>query len=152
MVNGLVHNCPQEYLPGFLPEGLKPGEGNVGTYSALYYRNGRSSFDNVTPHHMPSDAYMQNQLRVHPDATYTHSTAITMNMSQSRRARTSTFRHPPDYTLTPRQALARDLWEVRNIYRSDSLYITPSGDTYIVGQLREVARRNRKAFSDIFAE
>lgn len=36
---------------------LVPGEGAVGTYGEL--DNARRKGDNLTPHHIPSDAYMK---------------------------------------------------------------------------------------------
>ena len=42
---------------------LLPGEGNVGTYEELLDAGSRG--DNITPHHMPSQKYMETNAGVH---------------------------------------------------------------------------------------
>lgn len=47
--------------------------------------------------------------------------------------------------LSPRDALANDLWDARRIYMKDGLY-TPE----IRVQLKEVIKENKQAFPDLF--
>jgi uncharacterized Zn-binding protein involved in type VI secretion len=125
------------------PKTLLPGEGNVGTYRDLSRAGSRG--DNLTPHHMPSDGYMQG--RGVPG--YTRDRGISMNMEQprvgGRHRQTSTYGRPPDLTLTPRQALARDIRDARRIYQQDGLY-TPE----IRRALQDVIQRNKDSWGTIF--
>ncbi len=154
----LVHNsggCSgQPEFDGVDPLGpqasLLPGEGLVGTYGQLKYANKSNNFAGLNPHHMPAHAFMGANTDIVP---YTHSRGITMNVSRARHARTSTFGRSSDMSLNPRQSLARDILEMRNMYRNDGLYIVGRGETantYIADQLIAVIRTNRTAFPDLF--
>ena len=122
---------------------LRPGEGNVGTYKDL--SRAGSKGDNLTPHHMPSDGYMKG--RNAPG--YTRDEGVSMNMDQpqtgGRHRQTSTYGRSPDLTLSPRDALARDIQDARRIYQRDNLY-TPE----IRRSLQEVIRQNKAKYGDFF--
>jgi len=105
------------------------GEGNVGTYRDL--RDNGSLGDNITPHHMSSDAYMS---RNNIDG-YTRNDGISMNMEHphpgvgGRHRQTATNgsnitqAQTEDYwNLIPRDALAHDIRDARRIYQEQGLY------------------------------
>lgn len=111
------NNMQQMWLPGMEPEFVPPpgsvsGEGLIGRYGILQ----RKRFIDIEAHHMPSANYM-GQLGI------PRSRGLAMNMHVSRHARTQTYRiSPPDWylELTPRQALASDILDMRKIYRIDN--------------------------------
>ena len=100
---------------------LVPGEGAVGTYSELNKAGGKG--DHLTAHHIPSDAYMKVKV-----PGYTRDKGISIWMEHpspgagGRHRKTLSYGSPPDLSLSPRQALAREVWDVRSIYRQEGLY------------------------------
>lgn len=105
---------------------LLPGEGNIGTYKELVKAGRRG--DNITPHHMPSAEYMKAKGIAKKDG-------LCMNMEMhspgkgGRHRSTDTYgRNMNDeqkksyYSLSPRDALAHDLKNVRAIYKSQGLW------------------------------
>ncbi|MEG4849681.1 hypothetical protein QUB10_02085 [Microcoleus sp. B5-D4] len=101
---------------------LLAGETTVGQFGDL--NKSRRTGDNLTPHHIPSDAYMK-QIGI---SGYTRNKGIAILMEQpypgrgGRHRRTQSYGQRPDFSLSPRQALARAVWDVRSIYRQDRLY------------------------------
>lgn len=95
---------------------LLPSEGKVSTYGELSRAGKRG--DNLTPHHIPSAEYMQAR-----GVPYERGVAINVEhpgygAGRHRLTRTYGWRN---ITLasaaeTPRQALARDVWDLRRIY------------------------------------
>src|SRR4051794_27351417 len=100
---------------------LLPNEGKVGTFSYLSTRIGRRG-DNLTPHHLPADAYMQAKV-----PAYTRGQGIAMMMEApavgGRHRMTASYGTSPNLSLSSRQALASELWDVRRIYMSQGLYL-----------------------------
>ena len=121
---------------------LLPGEGATGTFDELVRAGSRG--DNLTPHHMPSNEYM-----IRADVPgYTRGRGIAMSMEQpvpgtgGRHRATWSYGRSPDTSLSPRQALARDIWDARQIYRNQELY-TPA----IRRALQNVIKLNTEAWS-----
>lgn len=120
---------------------LLPGEGDIGTYRDLL--DAWEVGDNITPHHMPSAEYISQYGVSKKDG-------LCMNMEMpspgtgGRHRLTDTYgRNMTDaekayyYSLSPRDALAYDIKNVRKIYQSQGLYtqIRPQLQRYI-GELK----------------
>ena len=116
---------------------LLPGEGEIGTYKDLL--DAGEVGDNITPHHMPSAEYMSQYGVDKKDG-------LCMNMEMpspgtgGRHRLTDTYgRNMTDaekayyYSLSPRDALAYDIANMRRIYQSQGLYseIRPKLQEYI---------------------
>ncbi|MBQ3784601.1 MAG: hypothetical protein II838_14380 [Lachnospiraceae bacterium] len=83
--------------------------------------------DDITPHHMPSNGYMEEKFN------YTMEESFAMNLEQpkssGRHRRTFTYgvkKNSRKYqlydSLTPRDALAFDLYDVKRIFKEDGVY------------------------------
>lgn len=116
---------------------LLPSEGEIGTYRELL--DAGEVGDNITPHHMPSAEYMSQYGVGREDG-------LCMNMEMpspgtgGRHRLTDTYgRNMTDaekayyYSLSPRDALAYDIANMRQIYQSQGLYseIRPKLQEYI---------------------
>ena len=123
---------------------LVPGEGAVGTYGKL--SNAGRKGDNLTPHHIPSDAYMKAKV-----PAYTRDKGISIWMEHpspgvgGRHRKTLSYGLPPDLSFSPRQALAREVWDVRSIYRQEELYTLD-----IRRSLQQVIQLNKSTWSSTF--
>lgn len=119
---------------------LLPGEGKVGTFGDL--RRSGSSGDNLTPHHIPADKYMEQFGIARNDG-------ICIMMEQppqgGRHRRTRSYGSGPDLSESPNKALDADIADVRNIYREDNL-LTSS----IQASLGSVRRLNKTTFPQVF--
>ena len=127
----LVHNdCPRNNKvnieSGSGTNKLLSGEGDIGTYKEL--RDAGEVGDNITPHHMPSAEYMSSK-------GVSKNNGLCMNMEMpspgtgGRHRMTDTYgRNMTDaqkayyYSLSPREALAYDINNLRQIYMSQGLY------------------------------
>jgi len=124
---------------------LLPSEGLVGRYGDL--KKTESIGDNVTAHHIPSDAFMKGK-RI---AGYSRNKGIAINMEQpypgsgGRHRRTRSYGQPPYLSLSPRQVLAREVWDVRSIYRRDGLYTSQMRQS-----LQQVIQQNKLAWPGTF--
>ena len=65
--------------------------------------------------------------------------------SGGRHRKTDTYGKKTDLSKTPRNELAKDILDLRSIYRSDDLY-----GTRVKEGLREVIKRNKEDFPVIF--
>ena len=134
--NGKVDVKP-EIESGTSSYSLLPGEGEIGTYRDLL--DAGEVGDNITPHHMPSAEYMSQYGVGKKDG-------LCMNMEMpspgtgGRHRLTDTYgRNMTDaekayyYSLSPRDALAYDIANMRQIYQSQGLYseIRPKLQEYI---------------------
>ena len=121
---------------------LLEGEGLVGTYQSL--KNAGRIGDNLTPHHIPSDGFMQNKV-----SGYTRNQGISINMEQprigGRHRSTSSYGRSPDLSLTARDALAREVWDARRVFKADNLY-TPE----IRRSLLNIIEQNKTAWGSVF--
>ncbi|MCK4259682.1 MAG: hypothetical protein KAX49_11930, partial [Halanaerobiales bacterium] len=147
----LVHNTgsnPCAEVAGEFVEGTKllPSEGNIGNYDELIKTGKRG--DDITPHHMPSDKYMR-QYNV------TKGEGLSINMEQpkvgGRHRLTDTYgRNMTNiqkefyYSLSPRDALAYDIKNLRNIYKQQGLY------KEILPQLRKYSKTYIEYMPNIF--
>lgn len=128
---------------------LLKGEGKVGTYKDLIKQGKRG--DNLTPHHIPSDAYMKKHGISTDDGI-----AITLEHPHpgkgGRHRRTKTYggnmtkaERDVYYNMKPLDALEMDVEDLRNIYKEDGLY-----DAKIEDMLQEVINENKKRFPNLF--
>nr|WP_233271152.1 hypothetical protein [Microcystis aeruginosa] len=73
--------------------------------------------DNLTPHHVPSNAYMKAKIK---DYTTNQGIAIMMEHLSpgkgGRHRQTLSYGKSPDLTLSPRQTLGQEVWDIRSIY------------------------------------
>ncbi len=126
---------------------LLPGEGDIGTYRDLL--DAGEVGDNITPHHMPSAEYISQYGASKKDG-------LCMNMEMpspgtgGRHRLTDTYgRNMTDaekayyYSLSPGDALAYDIKNVRKIYQSQGLY------TQIRPQLQRYINESKRLFSDL---
>jgi hypothetical protein len=127
---------------------LLPGEGKVGTYEELIDTGSRE--DNITPHHIPSAKYMKTNAGVHKND------GVSMNMEHPytgtlwKHCKTATYgmtgQKLQEYlNLSPKDALAHDIWDARKTYKNDGLY-TPQ----IRRSLQDVIQMNKDMYLDLF--
>jgi hypothetical protein len=126
------------------PSSSKPllhGEGKVGTYKKLI-KLGKKG-DNLTPHHMPSAAQMKENGISRDDG-------ISMWVEQptpgkgGRHRLTRTYGRKPK-NETPRAALARDIKDMRKIYKDQNLYTRK-----IATSLKKVISKNKEIHKEVF--
>ena len=119
---------------------LLPGEGTVGRYGELLKAGRRG--DNLTPHHIPSNGFMVAKV-----PGYTREMGIAIMMEHplpgkgGRHRQTISYGQPTDLSLSPREALAREIRDARAIYRRQGFY-TPQ----IRRSLQQVIRLNESAW------
>lgn len=129
---------------------LLPGEGDIGTYRDLL--DAGKVGDNITPHHMPSAEYMAQH-------GIGKKEGLCMNMEMpclgtgGRHRLTDTYgRNMTDaekayyYSLSPRDALAYDITNMREIYQSQGLY------SEIRPKLREYIKRYKELMPELFGK
>jgi hypothetical protein len=148
--SGLSHSEQSWYrqLAGFASQGadelgaLLPGELRVSTYGELSRAGKRG--DNLTPHHIPSAEYMQAR-----GVAYERGVAINVEhpgygAGRHRLTRTYGWRNITQARApeTPRQALARDVWDLRRIYATQGHHLRQP--------LREVIEKNKVLYPDLF--
>ena len=126
---------------------LLPGECLVGPFEELI--DSGSPGDHMTPHHVPSNGYMRGR----GIQGYTRERGVAINMehfhpgSGGRHRRTLSNGRPPDLSLTPRDVLAREVWDVRRIYRQDGLY-----GGYVRESLQQIIVENKRNHPRPFAK
>lgn len=122
---------------------LLPNEGKVGSYKELTKKY-RVTGDNLTPHHIPSAGYMKSK-------GVKNSEGISIMVEQptpgkaGRHRRTDTYGKKTDFSKAPRDELAKDILDLRKIYKEDGVY-TPE----IRKGLIEVIDQNKNKFPEIF--
>ncbi|WP_253293349.1 ribonuclease YeeF family protein [Bacillus safensis] len=123
-------------------------EGKVGTYEELIDSGTRG--DNLTPHHMPSAKYMKTNAEVHKND------GVSMNMEHPHPGKGGRHRQTETYGMTgkkleeylnlePRDALARDIIDARNIYLKEGLYTSK-----VRSGLLEVIKLNKVKYPSTF--
>ena len=123
---------------------LIQGEGRVGTYGDLL-KTGRRG-DNLTPHHIPSNAYMKAKVQ-----EYATNQGIAMMMEHlspgkgGRHRQTLSYGKSPNLNLSPRDTLAREICDIRAIYYDQGLY-----DPTIRQALQRLIKLNKLTWSNIF--
>jgi filamentous hemagglutinin len=123
-------------------QGQRLREGQVGRYGEL--TRPRTPGDDLTPHHMPPDAYMAKKVE-----GYRRTDGVAMMMEQpptgGRHRQTASYGRPPDFGLSPRSALAQSVWDVRAIYVREGKYTAE-----IRFGLQETIRENKVAWPGAF--
>ena len=127
---------------------LLPGEGKVDTYRELKKTNSEFKYKNLAGHHMPSAKYMKKY-------GVQKNNGITMNVEHpklktdriGRHQQTRTFggRNKMKSELNPRDELAADIKDMKQIYKKDGLY-----NDKIRDGLLDVIKQNEKKFPEIF--
>jgi hypothetical protein len=126
---------------------LLPGEGRVGNYKDLLKAGTKG--DNITPHHIPSDAHMKKH-------GVNKNDGIAIDMEHNYPSNTG--RHPDTFTfgnknkngggdvnMNSRDALATGVRDARKIYQKDGLY-----DDKIRSSLQELITQNKNAHPSVF--
>lgn len=147
-----LKSVPDEFGDVVNNKTLLDSEGDIGTYKEL--NDAGSVGDDITPHHMPSDAYMKKN----GVEGYTRNDGLSMNMEQphpgkgGRHRRTSTYdnnmtkaEQEAYWNKTPREALAHDIRDARRIYQEDGLY-----NEKIRENLREYLKQAKEKYPDIY--
>ena len=131
---------PQIWIDPFGLSPLLPGETSTGTYGDLTDAHGAG--DNLTPHHVPADSYMRG--RGAPG--YTRNAGASIMVEQptpgagGRHRATRSYGRRPMLDETPRQALARDINDLRRIYQRAGLY-----SRQVRAELQNLIRLNRSS-------
>jgi hypothetical protein len=123
---------------------LLAGEGTVGRYGELLKLGRRG--DNLTPHHVPSNAYMMAKV-----SGYTRNMGIVIMMEHpipgvgGRHRQTLSYGQSPDLSLLPRQVLAIEIQDLRSLYQRERVYIET-----IKHGLRTIIQLNQSAWTGVF--
>ncbi|BAU13444.1 unknown protein [Leptolyngbya sp. NIES-3755] len=123
---------------------LLAGEGTVGRYGDLLKLGRRG--DNLTPHHVPSNAYMTAKV-----TSYSRNLGIAMMIEHpvpgagGRHRQTLSYGQSPDLSLTPRQVLAREIRDLRVLYQRQNVYTKA-----IKRSLQAIAQLNHSAWLGVF--
>lgn len=98
--------------------------------------------DNITPHHIPSNAHMNKNGVAKKDG-------VSINMEQpakgGRHRQTATYGNSSDKGLKSRDALARGVKDAKAIYQKDGLYNQKTREA-----LQQVISENKQRFPDLF--
>jgi RHS repeat-associated protein len=116
---------------------LLEGEAKVGEYGRL----GRVG-DALDNNHMPAHAYMEAAAE-----EYSKDRGIAMTLRPEFHRMTASYGERPLFGLPPRAMLARDVWDVRRIYRAENLY-----GSAVRTALREVVVQNVTRWPSVFAK
>jgi hypothetical protein len=133
--------------PNATPHQLLPGECRVGSFKALDRL--RVKGDDITPHHIPSDAFMKKH-------GVSRNDGISIYMEQpatgGRHRQTRTYgghmtpaQREAYYKMSPTEALKHDIDDARKIYRDQGL-LTPK----VEDALQQVVRQNKATFPHLF--
>jgi filamentous hemagglutinin len=123
---------------------LLAGEGTVGRYRELLKLGRRG--DNLTPHHVPSNAYMAAKV-----SGYTRNMGVAIMMEHpipgagGRHRQTLSYGQSPDLSLLPRQVLAKEIQDLRSLYQREGVYT----ETIRRG-LRAITQLNQLAWTGVF--
>lgn len=123
---------------------LLEGEGTVGRYGDLLKLGRRG--DNLTPHHVPSNAYMAVKV-----SSYARNLGIAIMMEHpipgagGRHRQTLSYGQSPNLRLLPRQVLARETQDLRSLYQQQSVYTET-----IRSSLRLVIQMNQSVWAGVF--
>jgi filamentous hemagglutinin len=124
--------------------GLLAGEGTVGRYGELLKLGRRG--DNLTPHHVPSNAYMTAKV-----SGYTRNMGIAIMVEHpipgagGRHRQTLSYGQSPDLSRLPRQVLALEIQDLRSLYQREGVYTET-----IKHGLRTIIQLNQSAWTNVF--
>ena len=134
---------------------FETNELNIGSYSKMVndYTKG---IDNLTPHHIPSDGYMlekgfEGYSKVKGLCIVVESSSITGQIKPSRHGRTKSFGKTTDatkkeyYNMSPKDALKRDIDDLREIYISDGIY-----NANVEKALEDLVKQTKVKYSPFF--
>lgn len=118
--NPVIYYDPSGYVSGTLLD----NELSIGTYSYLRKKYGGAEKSGLTPHHMASAEYMQRRYGVSKGDGLCMMMETTYGNSGGRHGKTATYGGISSdyYNLTPRQALAHDLFDMRAKLMEARLY------------------------------
>lgn len=122
--------------------GMLPTEGVVGSYDDLIAAGTKG--DNITPHHVPSANRMADEGVAKGDG-------IAINMEHphpgagGRHRDTFTYGTQADANMTPREALAAGVRDLRDIYQREGLY-----NDFMRGSLQDLIAQNKVAHPEVF--
>ncbi|MBA9066283.1 hypothetical protein GGQ91_005714 [Methylobacterium fujisawaense] len=120
--------------------GLLPGELSVGKFNELPQVRG----DNLTPHHIPSANRMMKENISRRDG-------ISIMVEQpspgqgGRHRKTKTYGSRHDEGMSPRDALADGIKDLKEIYKQDNLY-----GSEVRSALQRVIRENKNHYPAVF--
>jgi hypothetical protein len=123
---------------------LLEGEGTVERYGELLKLGRRG--DNLTPHHVPSNAYMVAKV-----SGYTRNMGIAIMMEHpipgagGRHRQTISYGKSPDLSLLPRQVLAKEVEDLQSLYQRQDVYT----ETIRRG-LQLIIQMNKSAWAGVF--
>ena len=131
---------------------LLKGELKTGTYKQLDDLG--EVGDNLTPHHMPSDAYMKRR----GGSKYSRDEGVSVNVEQphpgtgGRHRQTKTYggnmtkaEREAYYKMSPAEAMEHDIEDLRKVYEKEGISSDKEDKA-----LNEVRRLNREKYPDIF--
>jgi len=118
---------------------LLDGELEVGPHGNMPRGDGLSS------HHVPSRAYMERVHGVDPDDAIAIRVEHPLTGRGGRHRGTETYGRSPFVDESPRDALARDVQDLRRIYQREGLY-----GSKVRQALQDLIRANLEAFPHIF--
>ena len=128
-------------------EALRKNELKVDNYDKLVMNRPRAKkigeqTEQLDAHHIPSNKYIKNKGISKEDG-------IAMEMHPARHAQTRTYgnknKDPNLLNETPRQALGRDIKNVKRVYKDNGKY-----NEKVRESLQEVVRKNKAQFPDLY--
>ena len=135
--------CENNPIVFYDPSGYKsssflPDELSSGVYGNLTSTFGGAKTTGLTPHHMPSDLYMSSRYGVDTDSGFAMLLETTYYNRGGRHGKTQSYGRPSSeykeryLSLSPRDALANDLNDLKSVLKSEGLY-----DSYAKGKIKE---------------
>ena len=128
-------------------EALRKNKLKVDTYEKLVMNRPRAKkigeqTEQLDAHHMPSNNYMKNKGVSKEDG-------IAIEMQPARHTQTRTYgnknKDPELLKETPREALGRDIKDVKKVYQENGQY-----NANVRESLQEVAKKNKEQFPDLY--
>ena len=124
-------NNPVYYVDpsGFVADELWPNELTSGTYEQLLKLLESATKSHLTPHHTPADLYMKTNYGISKQVGWAISLETTYRNLGGRHGKTATYgwRFTGDFkswylSLSPRDTLAFDMLNIKNILKEQGLY------------------------------
>ncbi len=128
-------------------EALKKNELKVDNYEKLVMNRTRAKkmgdqTEQLDAHHIPSNNYIKNKCISKEDG-------IAIEMQPARHTQTRTYgnknKDPQLLKETPREALGRDIKDVKKVYQENGQY-----NEKVRESLQEVVRKNKEQFPDLY--
>lgn len=128
-------------------EALRKNELKVDAYEKLVMNRPRAKklgeqTEQLDAHHMPSNNYMKNKGVSKEDG-------VAIEMQPARHTQTRTYgnknKYPELLNETPREALGRDIKDVKKVYQENGQY-----NAKVREALQEVVKKNKEQFPDLY--